>query len=162
MQFANEFDESLKSVDYSRILKKVSCRKLRGLYSKEEIESTMMTTLWKCVKGYNKNKNVKFTTYLYFSIRRNVNRLYSKKIKSLKDRQLIENLHAYNDNNKREVFEILESVKDINKESYDILIQKFYYNMTNREIGEIYGCTGEAARKKVKKALELCRKIVYN
>ena len=56
----------------------------------------------------------------------------------------------------------MESIKDIDLESYDILIKKFYYNMTNAEIGQENGYGKESARKKVKKALELCRKIVYS
>jgi hypothetical protein len=34
--------------------------------------------------------------------------------------------------------------------------------MTNKEIGEANGYGKEAARKKLKKALELCREIVYS
>ena len=54
------------------------------------------------------------------------------------------------------------SIKDLNEELYDILIYKYYYNMTNKEIGEKNGYGKEAARKKLKKALSLCREIVYS
>ena len=53
-------------------------------------------------------------------------------------------------------------MKDLDPELHDILVKKFYYNMTNREIGQANGYGKETARKKVKKAIELCRKIVYN
>jgi DNA-directed RNA polymerase specialized sigma24 family protein len=51
------------------------------------------------------------------------------------------------------------SVQDLNPELHKILIQKFYYGMTNKEIGEENGYGKEAARKKLKKALELCREL---
>jgi hypothetical protein len=54
------------------------------------------------------------------------------------------------------------SLEDINKELHQIIIQKFYYGMTNKEIGQKNGYGKEAARKKVKKAIELCQEIVYS
>ena len=53
----------------------------------------------------------------------------------------------------------LDALKDKSPELHEIIIQKFYYRMTNKEIGEANGYGKEAARKKLKKALDLCREL---
>lgn len=160
----NLFQDAVNNEYYKKILYKVCNKNLKNVCTKDEIESIAMDTLWNCVKKYKTNDKAKFSSYLYKSIQNNSKRLLSKKIKQNKERQLVDNCHvdpSYDMSSYYEAREILESLKDIDKKSYDILIQKFYYGMTHREIGEFYGFTKEAARKKIKKALEQCRKIVY-
>jgi DNA-directed RNA polymerase specialized sigma24 family protein len=94
----------------------------------------------------------------------NSRRIYKKKVKQFNEVSLIENYHSslfVDFEAKEEARDILMSVLDKNPELHDILIKKYYYGMTNKEIGEANGYGKEAARKKLKKAIELCRQIVY-
>lgn len=160
----NLFQDAISNEYYKKILYKVCNKNLKNVCTKDEIESIAMDTLWNCIQKYKTNDKTKFSSYLYKSIQNNSKRLLDKKIKQRKEKQLIDNYCndlSYDMSSYYEAREILESLKDVDKKSYDILIQKFYYGMTHREIGEMYGFTKEAARKKIKKALEQCRKIVY-
>lgn len=168
MQSASEiFDNAMNDENYTNLMYRIANKNLSTVCSRDEIKSIVMSTLWRCVNQYNPNKSTaKFTSYLYSSMENNTRRLYKKKIAVKKEKQLNENIFISNtvcdESIKREVFDILESLKDIDEDSYNILIQKYYYNMTNKEIGQSNGYGKESARKKVKKALELCRDIVYN
>ena len=169
MQFANnEFQKALQDKYYMNILYKICNTNLGNVCTRDEIQSIAMSTLWNCIIKYNDKMGVaKFSSYLYTSAERNTRRLYKKKIKAMSNEVELQTYHCNVKQEedrkvKQEVFEILESIKDLDLESYDILIKKFYYGMTNKEIGQSNGYGKEAARKKVKKALELCRDIVYN
>lgn len=167
MQSVNDkFETAMNNEYYTNISYKICNQNLKSVCSKEEIKSLVMSTLWKCVRKFNSSRsNAKFSSYLYRSMENNSRRLYKKKISTIKEKQLYENTLPKslisNDTAKREVFEILESLKQRNQEYYNVLVQKFFYNMTNQEIGEANGCGKEWARKKIKKALNLCRRIVY-
>lgn len=165
MQSANNdmFQEAIHNEYYKKILYKVCNENLRDVCTKDEIQSIAMSTLWSCLQKYKTNQNVKFSSYLYRSIQNNSRRLYKKKIKTTKERQLFINQPelVFDPKSKEEARDILISVQEKSEELYNILIQKFFYGMTNKEIGQANGYGKEAARKKLKKAIELCREIVY-
>jgi RNA polymerase sigma factor (sigma-70 family) len=168
MQFANKkktFEEAINNDYYNKILYKVCNNNLKSVCDRDEIKTIVLTTLWNCIDKYNIKKNVKFSSYLYRSIQNNSRRIYKKKIKESREKPLIDNLHSellIDNKSFEEARDILMSIKDLNEELYDVLILKFYYNMTNKEIGLKNGYGKEAARKKLKKALDLCRQIVYS
>ena len=164
MQCANElkFKDAIENEYYKKIMYKVCSENLKGICTKDEMKSIMMSTLWGCIQKFDPSKKVKFSSYLYRSMQNNSRRVYKKKQKYSKDQEYIENFHnvAKHDNDaKNEARDILMSVQDLNPELHKILIQKFYYGMTNKEIGEENGYGKESARKKLKKALELCREL---
>ena len=166
MQSVNKkFDEAINNDYYRKIMYKVCNENLKGIATKDEIKSMMMTTMLMCIHKFNDRKNVKFSSYLYRSIQNNSRRLYKKKIKDCKNVNFIDNYHSVSDDShlaKQEAKDILMSVEDLSPELHKILIQKYYHGMTNKEIGMANGYGKEAARKKLKKALELCRQIVYS
>lgn len=168
MQSVNKdrkFDEAINNDYYKKIMHKVCNENLKGVCSKDEIKSIIMNTLWGCLQKFDNTKNVKFSSYLYRSIQNNSRRVYNKKSKEFKNQEYIENYHSIlkvDNSSKEEARDIMMSIEDLNPELHNILVQKFYYNMTNKEIGERNGYGKEAARKKLKKALDLCREIVYN
>lgn len=165
MQSVNNdtFQEAIRNEYYKKILYKVCNENLRDVCTKDEIQSIAMSTLWNCLQKYKTNENVKFSSYLYRSIQNNSRRLYKKKIKVSKERQLFSTQTEliFDPKSKEEARDILMSVKEKDEVLYNILIQKFFHGMTNKEIGQANGYGKEAARKKLKKALELCREIVY-
>jgi RNA polymerase sigma factor (sigma-70 family) len=156
------FEEAINNDYYKKIMHKVCNENLKGMATKDEIKSLIMNTLWNCIQKFDDQKKVKFSSYLYRSIQNNSRRIYKSKAKEFRNIEYIENYHSIPDNdfkNKQEVRDILMSVVDLNPELHNILVQKFYYNMTNKEIGEANGYGKEAARKKLKKAIELCREL---
>jgi RNA polymerase sigma factor (sigma-70 family) len=156
------FEEAINNDYYKKIMHKVCNENLKGVATKDEIKSLIMNTLWNCIQKFDDQKKVKFSSYLYRSIQNNSRRIYKNKAKEFRNIEYIENYHSIPDNdfkNKQEVRDILMSVVDLNPELHNILVQKFYYNMTNKEIGEANGYGKEAARKKLKKAIELCREL---
>ena len=167
MQSVNEkkFEEAYNNEYNRKIMSKICHANLKGICTTDEMKSVMMSTLWGCIQKFNNKKNVKFSSYLYRSMQNNTRRIYKKKAKQFREVFLIDNYHTslvVDQKNIQEARDILSSVKDLNPELHNILTQKFYYNMTNKEIGEANGYGKEAARKKLKKALELCREIVYS
>ena len=159
-----KFEEAINNEYYKKILTKVCHKNLKKICTRDEMRSVMMSTLWSCVQKFNKGRNVKFSSYLYQSIQNNTRRIYKKKAREFNNVNLIDNLHSclvYDNKSIQEAKDILDSVQDLNPELHKILVQKFYYGMTNKEIGEANGYGKEAARKKLKKAIELCREIVY-
>lgn len=161
----NSFKEAINNEYYKKIMSKVCSENLRGVCTKDEIKSIMMTTLLGCMQKYDNTKNVKFSSYLYTSIQNNTRRIYNKKSRDFKNQEFIDNYHSLKDcdlESKEQARDILMSLKDLNPDLYNIVVQKFYYGMTNKEIGEANGYGKEAARKKLKKALQLCREIVYS
>lgn len=156
------FEEAINNDYYKKIMHKVCNENLKGMATKDEIKSLIMNTLWNCIQKFDDQKKVKFSSYLYRSIQNNSRRIYKSKAKEFRNIEYIENYHSIPDNdfkNKQDVRDILMSVVDLNPELHNILVQKFYYNMTNKEIGEANGYGKEAARKKLKKAIELCREL---
>lgn len=147
------------------LMKKICYKNLKSVMSQEEMDSLIYYTYAQCLKNYDPNRgHAKFTTYIYQSINHNSRKIYLKKVKS-KERQtsgLYFDSTARLESTNREVFEILDSLKDVNEELYNVLVYKFLYGMTNSEIGKMNGYCRELARQKVKKALELCREIVYS
>jgi len=141
---------------------KICHKNLRNICSPDEMKAIMQSTLWKCVQQFDETKNAKFSSYLYRSLDNNTRRIY-KKSQKVKGREVryIPNVHqkVYNTEAITEAKDILLSVKDKNEEYYNILVQKYYYNYTNEEIGKLNGYGKECARKKIKKALDLCRKM---
>jgi RNA polymerase sigma factor (sigma-70 family) len=160
-----KFQEAINNDYYRKIMSKVCSENLRGICSKDELKSIMMTTLLGCLQKFDDNKKVKFSSYLYRSIQNNTRRIYNKKSREFKNKEFIDNYHSLVDTNfenKEEARDILMSLQELNPELYNIIVQKFYYGMTNKEIGQSNGYGKEAARKKLKKAIQLCREIVYS
>lgn len=164
MQSVNDkkFEEAINNEYYKKIMHKVCNENLKGVCTKDEIKSVIMNTLWGCLQNFNSTKKAKFSSYLYRSIQNNSRRLYKSKARDFQNTEYIDNYHnalSCDFKSKEEARDILMSVKDKNEELYNVLVQKFYYNMTNKEIGEQNGYGKEAARKKLKKALNLCREL---
>lgn len=161
----NKFQEAINNEYYKKIMSKVCKENLKGVCTKDELKSIMMTTLLGCLQKFDDKKNVKFSSYLYRSMQNNTRRIYNKKSKEFNNKEFIDNYHSLVDSDfmvKEEAKDILMSLEDLSPELHKIIVQKFYYGMTNKEIGTANGYGKEAARKKLKKAIELCRQIVYS
>lgn len=120
----------------------------------DDISSISMCTLWRCIKKYDNTRGAKFTSYLYQQL------VYAFK-NELKKKKLEFNSESFeksfSESDKNEVFDILESLPIGMK---NILRQRYFGNMTMTEIADENGYSRETARRRLKKAISLCKNIV--
>ena len=60
----SEFEDALNNINYIKIMNKVSSKYYKSIYT-EELEAQKLLVLWNCLKNFNPDKNLKFTSYLY-------------------------------------------------------------------------------------------------
>jgi RNA polymerase sigma factor (sigma-70 family) len=148
----NNFEEYWKSSDVQNIMNKVANRYRKSI-DMDDIESIKMQTLWRCIDKYDETRGTKFTSYLYQQI------TFAFKNKLKKKRMEFNNdsieKQDTNTGNKMEVFDILTGLEP---ELRDVIDKRFYHNMTMVEIGKSNGYSRETARRRLKKALKICRK----
>ena len=122
----------------------------------EELESIKMLTLWKCVNKYDKDKGAKFTSFL-FSQLGFAGKNHLKKKRKEYNCEKIEVCDMRNDTG--EFFDTLDGLPE---EVVKIIRQRFIYNMTMTEIGSQNGYSRETARRRLLRAVRLCKKANYS
>jgi len=148
----DNFEDYWKSSDVQNIMNKVANR-YKNAIDFDDIESIKMQTLWKCIDKYDSSRGTKFTSYLYAQITFAFkNKLKKKRIEFNNDS--LEKVDTKN-RSRMEVFDILTG---LDPELKDVIDKRFYHNMTMVEIGESNGYSRETARRRLKKAIKMCRK----
>lgn len=171
-----KFEEKWKCSDIQNIMFKVT-NGYRSKIHDDDIESVKMETLWKCLLKFDGSRGSKFTSYLYqqlsyamknlWKIESRYNAAYSnepvkaedqnkqaKPVKNNAESIGIENQKDVNMENHMECLDIITGLKD---EHHQILSQRFYRNMTMKEIGRANGYSRETARRKLKNAIKYCK-----
>ena len=117
----------------------------------DEIESIKMNTLWKCIEKHDENKS-KFTSFLYSQLS------FALKNK-VKKKKLEYNSPSIEKEDFKAVvsMEYTDIVSGLPEETREILNQRFYQNLTMKEIGKINGYSRETARRRLKNAINLCK-----
>ena len=151
----DNFEEYWKSSDVQNIMHKVANR-YRNAIDFDDMESIKMQTLWKCIDKYDPERGTKFTSYLYqqitFAFK---NKLKKKRIEFNNDSlEKVDTKHTA----RMEVFDILTG---LDSELRDVINKRFYHNMTMVEIGESNGYSRETARRRLKKAIKMCKKNCF-
>lgn len=149
-----QFEEKWNNPDVINIMNKVSNRYVRNI-DPDDIESIKMNTLWKCIEKYDEERGTKFTSYLYQQL-----------TFALKN-QLKKKRHEFNAVNQLEKVdvkavtrgEVLDIITGLDSHDTKILEQRFFYNMTMKEIGGENGYSRETARRRLKNAIKTCQKI---
>jgi len=145
----------LKDSNIRNIINSVSNKFMYAL-DHNDISSIAMVTLWKCIEKYDPTKGAKFTSYLYQQLSYALkNELKKKNIEYASDS--IEQPISFSIKN--EVFDILESLPNSMK---TLLEQRFFHNMTMTEIADENGYSRETARRRLKKAIRMCKNLVKN
>lgn len=176
-----QFKEKWESQDVQNIMYKVTNCYGKNVHE-DEIESTKMVTLWKCLLKYDESKGSKFTSYLYQQLNYAMKNLWKLESKHrVGEASLDTKPNSQNSdlaNTKRTLRDcgessILEEQKDFDMENHmkclDILTglksehalilkQRFYRNMTMKEIGRENGYSRETARRKLQRAIDCCKK----
>ena len=150
---SKETDPRITKGDLERIASKASYSFL-GVLSEQEVESCILNAYWKAASKYDKQKNTKFTTYFYKGVLMEC--LTQKKFNVSKPAfRIYENI-AYRDNNDINRIDMLDELKT-HCDDFDLMFQRFYENMSVREIASNRGVSGETIRIKIKKNLAKLR-----
>ena len=147
----NNFEEYWKSSDVQNIMNKVANRYKKSI-DMDDIESIKMQTLWRCIDKYDESRGTKFTSYLY----QQITFAFKNKLKKKRMEFNNDSIEKQDTNtvNKMEVFDMLTGLEP---ELRDVIDKRFDHNMTMVEIGESNGYSRETARRRLKKALKICK-----
>ncbi len=145
-KFASKWNDS----NVSNIMNKVANR-YRANIDVDEIESIKMNTLWKCIEKHDEDKS-KFTSFLYSQLS------FALKNK-VKKKKLEYNCSTIEKEDFKAVvsMEYTDIVSGLPDDTRQILNQRFYQNLTMKEIGKINGYSRETARRRLKNAINLCK-----
>ena len=148
------FEEKWESSDVQNIMNKVANR-YRTAIDFDDIESIKMQTLWRCIDRYDPDKGTKFTSYLY----QQLSFAFKNKLKKKRREYNVETLESV-DRKAEYSMQVKDMITGLEPEYADVLNKRFYYNMTMQEIGKSNGYSRETARRRLKAALKICRKMV--
>ena len=148
------FEEKWESSDVQNIMNKVANR-YRTDIDFDDLESIKMQTLWRCIDRYDPDKGTKFTSYLY----QQLSFAFKNKLKKKRKEYNVDTLESV-DRKIQNAMEVKDMITGLDPEHADILNKRFYYNMTMQEIGTSNGYSRETARRRLKAALKICKKMV--
>lgn len=114
----------------------------------DQLDSIKLNTLWECAKKYDPTRGTKFTSFLYQNLTFAFKNELKKKIREFAT-ETIELNTAAKATDYTDIFDGVPS------EHAELLKQKYIYNMTMNEIGNINGYSRETARRKVAKAVKI-------
>jgi RNA polymerase sigma factor (sigma-70 family) len=153
MDNCTTYEDYWKSSDVQNIMNKVANR-YKNSIDPDDIESIKMQTLWRCMDKYDADRGTKFTSYLYqqisFAFK---NKLKKKRMEFNRDENF--DKADISTRGRMEVFDILTG---LDPELKDVIDKRFYHNMTMVEIGKSNGYSRETARRRLKKAIKVCKK----
>lgn len=149
-----EFEEKWNDADVRNIMNKVSNRYVKNIDA-DDLESIKMNTLWKCIEKYDPDRGTKFTSYVYQQLTFALKNQIKKKRKEFNSQRTLEKMDV-NQVMYQEVYDIITGLEE---EDTKILEQRFYHNMTMKEIGLKNGYSRETARRRLKNAVKLCQNI---
>ena len=153
----DKIDKLLKAPNIVNIMNAGSSRDTRSI-ARDEIESIKMITLWKCIDKYDASRGAKFTSYLYqqlsFAFKNELKKrkqmLYLDSVKL----DFIKSDSVYRDSCREFIDTLLGLPEDVSS----ILKQRYLGNMTMVEIAKANGYSRETARRRLKRAIKMCKK----
>tara|TARA_B100002019_G_scaffold282003_1_gene286736 strand:+ start:374 stop:850 length:477 start_codon:yes stop_codon:yes gene_type:complete len=120
----------------------------------DEIDSIKMDILWNCINNYDPKRGSKFTSYLYQQLSFAFRSRVKKKKKEYASEFVRDNTACLKTQSDMNCYDMLEGLPlDVSC----IIKQRFVDNMTMKEIGSVNGYSRETARRKLIKAVKICR-----
>ncbi|MCI5640130.1 MAG: sigma-70 family RNA polymerase sigma factor [Lachnospiraceae bacterium] len=151
---------------YGGLVYAVTWRRLQGKFSKEDIEecvSDIFYELYRCREKIDLEKG-SIKTFLLTIAERQAIRYYERKVEHLdkvslqeqyeRGEELPDTIDVEQQTIQKEESErLLEAIKGLGEPTSHIIIQKYYYGLTAKEIGEELGLTKNAVEKRIKRGL---------
>jgi DNA-directed RNA polymerase specialized sigma subunit len=150
----NNIENNLKNVDIMSVANSAASS-FFGVLSKDEIANCVVNAIWKAGKKYDKKHNTKFTSYVHNGVV--LECLNQKRLNQRRKEQKVTDYLSIPD--KRNYFEGID-MKDLIDTVCDdptLIVDKFYKNMTIKEIAQNRGVCGETIRIRLRKNLESLR-----
>lgn len=125
--------------------------------SPDEIQTCILSALWKAMARYKEDGRCKFTTYLYRGV---VMECLTQQKFNLSHRSPHRTHHNIPD--RKDHYARVDLLDEINTrcEDPDLVYDRFYKNMTIKELAKQRGVCGETIRIKLKKNLKKLRKFI--
>lgn len=142
------FEQALKDTNNKLIMDK-ACASFRNVIEHDELYRCKLIALWEAMQKWNPEGR-KFTSFLYQKVR----------WECLKTVQI---------QRKRTYFPILreeacqpwsdfsELIEVLPSDMQDMLVKRYIYNMTLREISQFYGTCHETIRRKINRAIKILK-----
>jgi DNA-directed RNA polymerase specialized sigma subunit len=148
------FEELLVDENIKKIAHKASMRFINRL-NEDEIQTCILNALWKSTLKYNEKLGSKFTTYFYKGVIMEC--LSQIKFNKSKFLQYHSNLK-----DKRRDGISIDLIEEIEKcDDPNLIIDKFIYNKSIKEIACEHGVSGETIRLKIKKNIKKLKKQLH-
>ena len=140
-------EEILKDQNIVRIANKAASS-FASVLSRDEIQTCILSALWKAKKKYKPNSKCKFTSYLHKGVVFEC--LTQRKFNLEKTKQLTISIE-----DKKSGTDTVDMLDQINAcEDPELIYDRFYKNMTIKEIATDRGVCGETIRIRLKKNLK--------
>ena len=146
----SDFERALNDKNNVLIMEK-AILPFRSSLTHDEMIECKLISLWEAMKSWKREKRGKFTTFLYQKVRWQCIKIVQGNNKCRYLPLTIEKQSLSNVN----IYEVIEKLPHNLK---DILIKRYIYGMTLREISQIYCCCHETVRRKIHKAIEILQK----
>lgn len=149
-----KFDEKWNDPSIQSVMTKVSNRYKRNV-DLDEIDSIKMDTLWVCIDKFDPTKGMKFTSYVY----QQLSYAFKNKVKKRGVQfNNVDTLEKIDEDFENQV-NVSEFLFGLDEELIQVIEQRFYKNMTMIEIGKTNGYSRETARRRVQKAIKICKNM---
>ena len=175
------FDDYLNDPNIQNIIRSVNNK--YSYVDSDDQSSISMETLWRCTNRYDNTKGAKFTSFLYQQLTFAYKNLLKKKksptpmgsLNEIAGIQTVDTstVNVKKNKHKRSMYErklakeeaqniLYPMLESIPNDSKNIIQQRFFSNMTMKEIAMQNGYSRETARRKLKKAIDICKKLEKN
>jgi RNA polymerase sigma factor (sigma-70 family) len=143
----------LKDKNILNIMNKVSFPYKNNI-DYDEIDSIKMDILWDCINKYDPARGSKFTSYLYQQLSFAFRSKVKKKKREYSSEFVRDNTPCLKTESDMNYYDMLEGLPvDVSS----IIKQRYMENMTMKEIGSANGYSRETARRKLIKAVKICK-----
>lgn len=151
-----DFDGLLSQEEVVKISKKAGVN-FKNILTQDEIDNCILTAMWRAVSKYDTNQKLcKFSTYLYSGVEMECKSMIRFNKKSVFDGNKGNLNHNKSlDRNHEQDIDMRDEINNCPDPS--IIYDRFYKNMTIKEIAENNKISTETVRKKINKNIEIMR-----
>ena len=148
-----QIEQQLKDKDIMGVVSKAAST-FTSTLSHDEIQTCILSALWKATSKYRLDGGTKFTTYLYRGV---VMECLTQQKFNLNHYSPHSTHHNITD--RKNLYDRIDLLDEINTkcEDPDLVYDRFYKNMTIKELAKQRGVCGETIRIKLKKNLKNLR-----
>jgi DNA-directed RNA polymerase specialized sigma subunit len=149
-KFNKGIDDCLKNEDVIRVANKAASS-FSNVLSRDEMQTCILSALWKAKNKYIEGSKCKFTSYVHRGVVFEC--LTQRKFNLAKTNQL--NFNVPDRKNDLERIDMLDEIQQC--DDPELIYDRFYKNMTIKEIAKSRGVCGETIRIRLKKNLKKLR-----